>query len=157
MQQEAAQAKELAESLTQEKAAIESQLTEKDTQIAALTDEKAALETSVAEKDAAIDQLTADHAAAITAKDAELNGIKASLTTAENTLAERDQTISDLNAQIEELQNEPGEGAQVEGPASNGTSAEQPKVVVGRYVYDNSLTYQQNLEAEERWNKEHGK
>lgn len=179
MQQEAAQAKELAESLTQEKAAMESHLTEKDTQIAALTDEKAALETAVAEKDAAIDaaaqaaakaaqdmeaehkaaidQLTADHAAAITAKDDELNGIKASLTTAENTLAERDQTISDLNAQIEELQNEPGDGAQVEGPATNGTSAEQPKVVVGRYVYDNSLTYQQNLEAEERWNKEHGK
>lgn len=180
MQQEAAQAKKLAESLTQEKTAIESQLTEKDTQIAALTDEKAALETAVAEKDAAIDaaaqaaakaaqdmeaehkaaidQLTADHAAAITAKDAELNGIKASLTTAENTLAERDQTISDLNAQIEELQNEPGEGAQVEGPATNGTSAEQPGIAISsQYVYDHNKPYDENMKAKAEWEKEHGK
>jgi len=119
---------------------------EKDNAIAALEQEKADLQTKVDE-----------NATSMEAMQTELNGAKESLTTAQNTIAERDQQITDLNAQIEELTQEPGEGAQAGSPASNGQGADQPKVVVGCYVYNPDLTYQQNLEAEEKWNKEHGK
>jgi hypothetical protein len=79
------------------------------------------------------------------------------LTNAQNTIAERDQQITDLNATIDEMKQEPGEDAQLNGPASNGQGANAPKVVVSRYVYNNDLTYEQNLEAEKKWNEEHGK
>jgi hypothetical protein len=87
----------------------------------------------------------------------ELKGAKESLTTAQNTIAERDQQITDLNATIDEMKQDAGEGAQGGSPANNGEGAEAAKVVVGCYVYNNDLTYEQNLEAEEKWNKEHGK
>ena len=86
----------------------------------------------------------------------ELNGAKESLTTAEGQLAEKDQQIQDLNAQVEELQQEPGNEPQAGSPQNNGSGADAPQVVVNRYVYNNELTYEQNCEAEERWNKEHG-
>jgi hypothetical protein len=88
---------------------------------------------------------------------ADLNGAKESLTTAQNTIAERDQQITDLNATINEMKQDAGEGAQGGSPANNGEGGEAAKVVVGCYVYNNDLTYEQNLEAEEKWNKEHGK
>jgi len=175
MQQEVAQAQELAGQLTQEKAAMESQLTEKDAQMEQMkADHAAAVETlnaahatAIEEKDNAIavlEQEKADLVAGVNAKcetietmQTELNGAKESLTTAQNTIAERDQQIADLNATIDEMKQEPGEGAQLNGPKSNGQGADAPKVVVGCYVYNNDLTYEQNMEAEERWNKEHGK
>lgn len=121
-------------------------LEEKDNQISALEQEKADLQSDMEGKASQIETLTAD-----------LNGAKESLTTAKNTIAERDQQISDLNATIIEMKQDAGEGAQGGSPANNGEGVESAKVVVGCYVYNNDLTYEQNLEAEEKWNKEHGK
>ena len=121
-------------------------LEEKDNQISALEQEKADLLNDSEGKASQIETLTA-----------ELNGAKESLTTAQNTIAERDQQITDLNATIDEMKQDAGEGAQGGSPANNGEGVEAAKVVVGRYVYNNELTYEQNLEAEEKWNKEHGK
>lgn len=88
----------------------------------------------------------------------ELKGVKESLTTAENTIAERDQTITDLNAQIAELQNDPGAGAQAgAAPKDNGGGTNVPGVAVNQYVYDTTLTREENIEAEKKWNAEHGK
>ena len=119
---------------------------EKDNMIATLEQEKADLQTKVDENATAMENLQN-----------ELNGAKESLTTAQNTLAERDQQINDLNATIEDMKQDAGEGAQGGSPANNGAGADAPKVVVGCYVYNPDLTYEQNMEAEEKWNKEHGK
>ena len=174
-QKEKADALALVESLTAEKneltAKVEELTAQAETKDAehnkAIEDLNAAHATAIEEKDnaiAALEQEKADLQGDINAKtenieamQTELNGAKESLTNAQNTIAERDQQITDLNAQIEELQQEPGEGAQLNSAASNGTGADAPKVVVGRYVYNNNLTYEQNLEAEKKWNEEHGK
>ena len=118
---------------------------EKDNQISALEQEKADLQNDMEGKASQIETLTAD-----------LNGAKESLTAAQNTIAERDQQISDLNATIDEMKQDAGTPGAA-SPASNGDGVEAAKVVVGCYVYNNDLTYEQNLEAEEKWNKEHGK
>jgi chromosome segregation ATPase len=162
--QELANAQALVQSLTQEKENLTQQvadlnsqvetlnnshtsaLEEKDNMIATLEQEKADLQTKVDENATAMENLQN-----------ELNGAKESLTTAQNTLAERDQQINDLNATIEDMKQDAGEGAQGGSPANNGQGAETPKVVVGCYVYNPDLTYEQNMEAEEKWNKEHGK
>ena len=162
--QELANAQALVQSLTQEKENLTqkvndltsqvetlnnshtSALEEKDNQIATLEQEKADLQTKVDENATAMENLQN-----------ELNGAKESLTTAQNTLAERDQQINDLNATIEDMKQDAGEGAQGGSPANNGAGADAPKVVVGCYVYNPDLTYEQNMEAEEKWNKEHGK
>jgi len=171
----AADAQALVQSLTQEKENLTQQVADLNSQVEtlnaehtkAIDDLNAAHATAIEEKDnqiSALEQEKADlqakveeNATSMETLNAELNTAKESLTTAQNTIAERDQQISDLNAQIEEMQQEPGEGAQLNGPKSNGQGAEQPKVVVGRYVYNNDLTYEQNLEAEKKWNEEHGK
>jgi len=94
---------------------------------------------------------------ALTEKETELNGVKESLTTAENTLAERDQQITDLNAQITELQNNPGaEPAAGAAPQNNGGGADAPAAVVNRYVWNRELSAEENWKREEQWNKEHG-
>ena len=94
---------------------------------------------------------------ALTAAQTELAGAKESLTTAEQTLAERDQTITDLNAQLTELQNNPGaEPAAGAAPQNNG-GADAPQLVVNQYVYDPALSYKENRELEAKWNAEHGK
>lgn len=99
-----------------------------------------------------------EKAAALTEKETELNGVKESLTTAEGTIAERDQQITDLNAQITELQNNPGaEPAAGAAPKNNGGGADAPQVVVNQYVYDPSLSYKENRELEKKWNEEHSK
>ena len=159
-----ADAQALVQSLTQEKENLTQQvndltsqvetlnnshtsaLEEKDNMIATLEQEKADLQTKVDENTTAMENLQN-----------ELNGAKESLTTAQNTLAERDQQINDLNATIEDMKQDAGEGAQGGSPANNGAGADAPKVVVGCYVYNPDLTYEQNMEAEEKWNKEHGK
>lgn len=108
---------------------------DKQTAIAALEQEKADLQADVNAKAENIETLTA-----------ELNGAKSAVETAEQTLAERDQTISDLNAQIAELENDPGEQPQAgAAPADNGQGAQAPTVEVGRYVYDSSLSYEENM------------
>lgn len=80
------------------------------------------------------------------------------LNNANATIAERDQTITDLNAQIEQLQNEPGHQPEAgAAPDKNGGAAEGPQLVVNQYVYDPALSYKENRELEEKWNAEHGK
>lgn len=133
---------------------------EKDNQISALEQEKADLTAAATTKDEEIATLKADaegKASQIEQLTTDLNGAKESLTTAEGTIAERDQTISDLNAQIAELQHDPGQGAQAgAAPQNNGGGAEAPEMVIGSYVYNPDLSYEKNLEAEKIWNKEHG-
>ena len=138
-----------------------SKLEEKDNQISALEQEKADLAAATTTKDEEIATLKADaegKASQIEQLTTDLNGAKESLTTADGTIAERDQTISDLNAQIAELQNDPGQGAQAgAAPKNNGGGAEAPQVVVNQYVYDPSLSYKENRELEKKWNEEHKK
>ena len=179
---ETADAKALAEQLTSEKNELTAQIEtlnadhqkaiddlkaehataieEKDNQISALEQEKADLTAAATTKDEEIATLKSDvegKASQIEQLNADLNGAKESLTTAEGTIAERDQTISDLNAKIAELQNDPGQGAQAgAAPQNNGGGAEAPEMVIGSYVYNPNLSYEKNLEAEKIWNKEHG-
>ena len=123
------------------KAAHEAALTEKDGQISALEQEKAALQSDMEGKASQIEGLTTD-----------LNGAKESLAAAEGKIAERDQQITDLNAQIAELQNNPGEGAQAgEAPKNNGSGAEEQGVAVTQYVYDPSKSYEENMRAKKEW------
>lgn len=133
---------------------------EKDNQISALEQEKTDLAAAATAKDEEIATLKNDvegKASQIGQLTTDLNGAKESLTTAEGTIAERDQTISDLNAQIAELQHDPGQGAQAgAAPQNNGGGAEAPEMVIGSYVYNPDLSYEKNLEAEKIWNKEHG-
>lgn len=178
---ETADAKALAEQLTSEKNELTAQIEtlnadhqkaiddlkaehataieEKDNQISALEQEKADLAAAATTKDEEIATLKADaegKASQIEQLTTDLNGAKESLTTAEGTIAERDQTISDLNAQIAELQNDPGQGAQAgAAPQNNGGGAEAPGVAVNQYVYDPSLSYEKNMEAKEKWEAEH--
>lgn len=175
MQQAEADAKALVESLTAEKENLTQQVADLNSQmetlntehaqaIENLNSEHAAAIEEKANQIAALEQEKADLNADINAKaesieqlNTELTGAKESLTTAEGQLAEKDQTIADLNAQVEELQVEPGAAPQAgASPENNGAGADAPQVVVNRYVYNNELTYEQNCEAEERWNKEHG-
>ena len=134
---------------------------EKDNQISALEQEKADIAAAATTKDEEIATLKADaegKASQIEQLNADLNGAKESLTTAEGTIAERDQQITDLNAQIAELQHDPGQGAQAgAAPQNNGGGADAPQVVVNQYVYDPSLSYKENRELEKKWNEAHGK
>ena len=122
-----------------------SKLEEKDNQISALEQEKADLQNDMEGKASQIETLTAD-----------LNGVKESLTTAQNTIAERDQQISDLNATIDEMKQDAGEGAQGGSPANNGEGVNVPQVAIGtQYAYDNSLSYEENMKRKKEWEAEH--
>lgn len=182
-QQETADAKALADQLTAEKADLESQLAAKATEMETLNTEHAsAIETlnaehatAIEEKDNAISaleqekaDLVADQTAKaeqietlngqLTEKQTELDGAKASLETAQNTIAERDQQISDLNAQITELTTAPGnEPAAGAAPQNNGGGAEVPTVAVSHYIWDRNLSFKENCAREKQWNAEHGK
>jgi hypothetical protein len=116
-------------------------------------EEIAALKQQIAEVDEQIETLNGQ----MTEKQTDMEGMKASLETAQNTIAEKDQQISDLNAQITELQNgagaEPGAG---EAPANNGAGAEAKTVGVKQYVFNPELSYDENCRREKEWNKEHG-
>jgi len=116
---------------------------EKQNAIAALEQEKADLQADVNAKAENIESLTT-----------ELNGAKTAVETAQQTIAERDQTISDLNAQIAELEHNPGEAPQAgAAPADNGQGAQAATVEVGRYVYDSSLPYEENMKLKEAFEK----
>ena len=132
---------------------------EKDNLISALEQKKADLAAAATTKDEEIATLKSDaegKASQIEQLQADVDGARASLTTAEGTIAERDQTINDLNAQIAELQNDPGTGAQAgAAPQNNGGGAEAPGIAVNQYVYDPSLSYEKNMEAKAKWEAEH--
>lgn len=112
---------------------------DKKNAIAALEQEKADLQADVNAKAENIESLTT-----------ELNGAKAAVETAQQTLAERDQQISDLNAQIAELEQNPGEQPQAgAAPQTNGQGAQAPTVGVGQYVYDPNLSYKENMKRKD--------
>jgi len=173
-QKGAADAKALADQLTSEKAELEQKLEtansehtaaiealntahaeaiaakdatieEKQNAIAALEQEKAQLQNDSEGQKAQIETLTAERDEA-----------KTSLETANGTIAERDQQISDLNAQIEELSKDPGEGAQAGSPANNGAGVEEVEVAIStQYAYDSSKRYEENMKAKKEWEAAH--
>lgn len=159
--QELANAKALADSLTQEKENLTQQVTdltsqvetlnnshtsaleEKDNMIATLEQEKADLQTKVDENTTAMENLQN-----------ELNGAKESLTTAQNTLAERDQQINDLNATIEDMKQDAGEGAQGGSPANNGQGAEGLHQASAAPQWDPTLSATENKQRMEAYEAE---
>lgn len=175
--QEVADAKALADQLTAEKAELESQLAAKATEMETLNTEHAsAIETLNAEHAAAIEEkqnaisaldqekadLLSDQTAKaeqietlngqLTEKQTELDGTKASLETATATIAERDQQITDLNAQVEELTHDAGEQpAAGASPQNNGEGVEQAEVAVSQYLYDNNLSYDENMKRKKEF------
>ena len=134
---------------------------EKDNAIAALEQEKADLQGDINAKDETIASLQGE----AETRQAEIDGAKAALETAQKTIEERDATIAenaqqitDLNAQLTELQNNPGQQpAAGAAPQNNGGGADAPQLVVNQYVYDPALSYKENRELEAKWNAEHGK
>ena len=133
---------------------------EKQNAITALEQEKADLQAALTMKDETIATMQSDmegQAAQIEQLNTELNGAKESLAMAESTLTERDQQISDLNAQVAELQNNPGEGAQAgAAPANNGTGAEAAGVAIStQYVMDPNKSYEENMKAKKEWEEAH--
>ena len=165
-----AEAKKLAEDLTEEKKNLTAQIEtlnaenqtaidnlnaehataieEKQNQISALEQEKADLQEKVNNQEA--DMTAKDER--IGSLENEINGAKESLATAEKTIAERDQQITDLNAQITELQNNPGnQPAAGAAPASNGMGAEVPEVAVKSYVYDKTKSYEENMRLKDEF------
>lgn len=116
---------------------------EKDNQISALEQEKADLQNDMEGKASQIETLTA-----------ELNGAKESLTTAQNTIAERDQQISDLNATIDEMKQDAGEGAQAGSPANNGAGADGLHQASGAPQWDPTLSATENKQRMEAYEAE---
>ena len=162
-QKAAAEAKAQAEQLTTEKAELESQLAAKATEIETLNAEHA---TAIEEKDnaiAALEQEKAQLQGDMEVKNTQIETLtterdeaKTSLETANGTIAERDQQISDLNAQIEELNQEPGEGAQAGSPANNGAGVEEAEVAIStQYAYDSTKRYEENMKAKKEWEAAH--
>ncbi len=159
--QELANAQALVQSLTQEKENLTQQVTdltsqvetlnnshtsaleEKDNMIATLEQEKADLQTKVDENATAMENLQT-----------ELNGAKESLTTAQNTLAERDQQINDLNATIEDMKQDAGEGAQGGSPANNGAGAEGLHQASAAPQWDPTLSATENKQRMEAYEAE---
>lgn len=145
---------EHADALAEKDAALESAakahgdiVAAKDAEIATLTENAGKADEALKQKDAEIETLTAD-----------LDGAKASLQTAEQTISERDQQVTDLTAQVAELQQGAGQEPQAgAAPQQNGQGADVPSVAVNQYVFDPNLSYEENCKAEEQWNKEHGK
>ena len=181
MTKEAADAKALVESLTAEKeamtAAHEQAITElkaehdkaiedlnaehtaaieaKDAEIMTLTENAGKADETLKAKDDEIAQLKSDaegQKAQIEQLQADVDGAKASLETASATIAERDQQISDLNAQVEELTKNPGaQPAAGAAPKDNGAGAEVAGPAVKSYVYDPSLSYEKNMELKKEF------
>lgn len=167
-QKEASDAKALVDQLTNEKTELSAQIdTLNADHIAALTAKDEEHAKAIAEKDATIAEMQTaidgyKQAEAVNAENMDklqknfdaqtedLNGAKAAVATAEQTLAERDQQISDLNAQIAELENDPGAAPQAgAAPQTNGQGAQAPTVGVGQYVYDPNLSYKENMKRKD--------
>lgn len=151
--QELAAAKQLADQLTNEKTELSAQIDTLKAEHQAKVDELNALVEDKQNALAALEQEKADLQADVNAKteqmeklNSDFEGSKAALETAQQTIAERDQTISDLNAKIVELETDPGEAPQAgAAPQTNGQGAQAATVEVGRYVYDSSLSYEENM------------
>lgn len=85
----------------------------------------------------------------------EIEGVKASLATAEQTIAERDQQISDLNAQVEELQNTPGDEPDAgEAPKNNGDGASAAYQASNAPQWDPTKSAVENKKATDEYMKQ---
>ena len=85
----------------------------------------------------------------------ELEGAKAALATAEQIIAERDQQISDLNAQVEELQNTPGDEPDAgEAPKNNGDGASAAYQASNAPQWDPTKSAVENKKATEEYMKQ---
>lgn len=169
MQSANAEAKALVEQLTAEKTAMAEEHTKaietlKAEHAAALEEKQnaiAALEQEKADNDEKIVNLQNDNEGQKTQIEnlnKELDGAKASLETAQKSLEEKDQQISDLNAKVEDLTQEPGnEPAGAASPKNNGEGLQEQEVVVNQYVFDPALPYEENLRREAEFNAQHGK
>ena len=136
-QKEIDDAKALADQLTADKLELEKQIAEKNDTIASLEQEKTELLNADADKAAQIETLTTD-----------LNGAKESLETAQNNIAERDQQIEDLQAQVKELTTNPGlEPDAGAAPANNGGGAEVLHQGANAPQWDPSKSAKENNEA----------
>ena len=84
----------------------------------------------------------------------EAEGAKAAIATAEQTIAERDQTIADLNAQIEEMQNAPGNEPDAgAAPDTNGEGAQVAHQASNAPQWDPNKTAKENKEALDEYEK----
>lgn len=138
--------KALADMECEHKAAIES----KDNEIMTLTEQAGKSDEALKAKDEEI----AGYKAQAEQLQSDLDGARASLETASNTIAERDQQISDLNAQVEELTRGAGQEPQAgAAPHNNGGGAEAPQVAVNQYVYDNTKSYEENMRLKDEFEK----
>ena len=172
MQKEKADALALVESLTAEKndltAKVENLTAQAETKEAehakAIDDLNAAHATAIEEKDnqiSALEQEKADlqakvdeNATSMETLNAELTTAKESLTAAQNTIVERDQQITDLNATIDEMKQEPGEGAQGGSPANNGAGADGLHQASGAPQWDPTLSATENKQRMEAYEAE---
>ena len=172
MQNEKADALALVESLTAEKneltAKVEELTAQAETKEAehakAIEDLNAAHATSIEEKDnqiSTLEQEKADlqakvdeNATSMETLNAELTTAKESLTDAQNTIVERDQQITDLNATIDEMKQEPGEGAQGGSPANNGAGADGLHQASGAPQWDPTLSATENKQRMEAYEAE---
>jgi len=170
--QENADAQALVQSLTQEKENLTQQVNDLNSQVEtlnaehakAIEDLNAAHTTAIEEKDnqiSALEQEKADlqakvdeNATGMETLNAELTTAKESLTTAQNTIAERDQQITDLNATIDEMKQEPGEGAQGGSPANNGAGADGLHQASGAPQWDPTLSATENKQRMEAYEAE---
>ena len=134
--------------LTQQVADLQAQLAEANRANKVLEDGSNAViktnEETIATLNGRIDTLNGQ----IDALNADVEGAKAALTTAEQTIAERDQTISDLNAQIEEMQNAPGNEPEAgAAPDTNGEGAQAAHQASNAPQWDPTKSAKENKEA----------
>lgn len=159
--QELANAKALADSLTQEKENLTQQVNDLTSQVETLnTTHASALE----EKDnmiATLEQEKADIVADQTAKAEQIETLNGQLTEkqtaldgANATIAERDQQINDLNATIEDMKQDAGEGAQGGSPANNGQGAEGLHQASAAPQWDPTLSATENKQRMEAYEAE---
>ena len=77
-----------------------------------------------------------------------MEGAKTALATAEQTIAERDQAIADLNANIEEMQNTPGNEPEAGAtPDTNGEGAQAARQASNAPQWDPNKSAKENKEA----------
>lgn len=144
LQAEAAKVADLTQQLEDSKKALADTTANFESQIASLNETISANAEAANANSETISNLTT-----------ELEGVKASLTTAEQTIAERDQQISDLNAQVEELQNTPGDEPDAgEAPKNNGDGASAAYQASNAPQWDPTKSAVENKKATEEYMKQ---
>lgn len=144
LQAEAAKVADLTKQLEDSKKALANTTANFESQIASLNETISANAEAANANSETISNLTT-----------ELEGVKASLATAEQTIAERDQQISDLNAQVEELQNTPGDEPDAgEAPKNNGDGASAAYQASNAPQWDPTKSAVENKKATEEYMKQ---